>query len=138
MDNYKDYIEERLEGMYESYNSVILEGFKKQKNYQKADMVRNDFFRYLKDQYPDFDKKEFTNAKTKEEATAVANKYKDDFERFLKKQPKRIIPLAVHLGILAADFAGIIPKDVGHKLYKILLIDDVIYFHREITKGFKK
>ena len=131
------YIEERIQGMYE-YESPILEAFKKRKEYQKEDMVRQDFFRYLKEQYPDFDKKEFTQARTKEEATAVANKYRDDFERFLKKQPKRFIPMAIHWGILAADFAGIIPSDVANKLYKILLVDDLIYYGREIKKGIKK
>lgn len=126
-----------LERLCESYNSTILEGFKKQKTYAKADMLRQDFFRYLKDQYPDFDKKEFTNAKTKEEAQAVASKYQDDFQRFVKKQPKRFIPIAIHWGILAADFAGIIPRDISNKLFKILLIDDIQYFAKELTKGFK-
>ena len=127
-----------VDRLYEAYDSSVLEGFKKQKNYQKSDMVRNDFFKYLKREYPDFDKKEFTEAKTKEEATAVANKYRDDFEKFLKKDTKRIIPLAIHWGILAADFAGIIPRNVANKLYNILLVDDLIYYTREFKKERRK
>ena len=121
----------RLISIYESYDSEILEGFKKERKYAKSEMMRQDFYRYLKNKYPDFDKKEFTEAKTKEEAEKVATKYRKDFETFVNKQPKRIIPLAIHLGIALADFTGLIPKDVSDKLYKILLVDDLIYYGKE-------
>lgn len=121
--------------LYDAYPSTILEGFKKNRDYQKEDMVRQDFFRYLKQQYPDFNKTEFTKAKTKEEAKAVADKYQDDFKRFVKKQPKTFIPLAVHFGIVAANIVGIIPDNVASKLYKILLVDNVIYYGKELKKG---
>jgi hypothetical protein len=121
----------RLISIYESYDSKILEGFKKERKYAKSEMMRQDFYRYLKSKYPDFDKKEFTEAKTKEEAEKVANKYRKDFATFVNKQPKRIIPLAIHLGILLADFTGFIPKEVSNKLYNILLIDDLIYYGKE-------
>lgn len=68
----------RLISIYESYDSKILEGFKKERKYAKSEMMRQDFYRYLKNKYPDFDKKEFTEAKTKEEAEKVANKYRKD------------------------------------------------------------
>ena len=137
MDRIDEYLQESITKMFDIYTSSVLEACKKQKEYVKADMIRNDFFRYLKDEYPDFDKKEFTEAKSKEAATAVVNKYRDDFERFLKKQPKRYIPTFIHWGVLAADFAGIIPSDVANKLYKILLADDIIYYGKEINKGIK-
>ena len=121
----------RLISIYESYDSEILEGFKKEREYTKSEMMRQDFYRYLKNEYPDFDKKEFTEAKTKEEAEKVANKYRKDFATFVNKQPKRIIPLAIHLGKALADFTGLIPKDVSDKLYKILLVDDLIYYGKE-------
>lgn len=123
-----------IDRLYDVYPSTILEGFKKNRNYQKEDMVRQDFFRYLKQQYPDFDKTEFTKAKTKEEAKAVADKYQDDFKRFVKKQPKRFIPLAVQFGIVAADIVGVVPENVASKLYKIILVDDLIYYVKEFKK----
>lgn len=122
--------------LYEVYPSTVLEGFRKKKEYQKVDMVRDDFFRYLKQQYPDFNKKEFTNAKTKEEAQAVANKYKDDFERFIKNKNKKILSIAAYLGFIAGDFTGIIPRDVANKIYAILTFKNAVYWTNELKKGF--
>ena len=136
MHNKKEGDKMDIERIYEAYDSTILEEFRKQKEYIKADMMRNDFYRYLKQQYPDFDKKEFTNAKTKEDAKAVADKYQDDFQRFIKQQPKKFIPSAIRWGLIAADFTGLLPKDVTNKMYKIMLADDIQYYGRELSKGF--
>jgi len=37
-----------IDRLYDVYPSTILEGFKKNRDYQKEDMVRQDFFQILK------------------------------------------------------------------------------------------
>ena len=114
-----------------------LEEFRKKKEYKKKDMAKNAFYKYLKKKYPDFDKTEFTKAKTREEKEMVVEKYKEDFDNFVDEQPKLFIPMAVRYGLMAADVAGFVPKDVRRVLQRILFIDKVQRDVRKIAKKFE-
>lgn len=87
---YKDYVNERLDGMYsiiESSNSVVLEAFKEDKIRKELDLSRKGFLRYLEHIYgDDFDRREITNAKTLDERKAVVKKYEDDFVKWKKQE----------------------------------------------------
>ena len=101
MDNYKEYLEERMQGMYESYNSVILEEFKKNKNNGKRAEFKTAFINYLVFKYEDNNiRYDFKNAKTDKEKKALINKYSADFAEWQKRQ-KRLT------NIMILDFAGI-------------------------------
>ena len=68
MDNYKEYLEERLAGMYEATNSVILEEFKKNRKESQRVELRNNFIVYLEAKYPnDNIREKIKNFKTHEE-----------------------------------------------------------------------
>ena len=87
MDNYKEYLEERLEGMYEAYDSTILEGFKKKSDSELVHKHRKAFINYLVYKYDNQDiRYEFQNAKTDEEKEKIINKYSKDFEEYVKRQ----------------------------------------------------
>lgn len=87
---YKDFVNERLEGMYsiiESSNSVVLEAFKEDKIRKELDMSKKGFLKYLEYVYGDeFDRREITNAKTLDERKAIVKKYEDDFVKWKKQE----------------------------------------------------
>lgn len=130
--------DETIKRIYECYDSPILEGFKKKAEYKKSDLAKREFFKYLKKQYPEFDKKEFTEAKSKEDIERVIEKYKDDFDRFVDEQPKLFFPMAVRWGLVAADTVGLVPKHVRFVLQRILFIDNLQYNVKRIKKKFEK
>ena len=82
MENYKEYLEERMAGMYNAYDSVLLEGYFENQFYDKTNMHRESFIRFLEKKYPDFDRSEIENAKTQEEVEAVEKKYLKDFKQW--------------------------------------------------------
>ena len=52
MDNYKEYLEERIIHMYSAYDSVILEEFKKNKDNKDMMVIKERFLEYLDAKYP--------------------------------------------------------------------------------------
>ena len=108
MDNYKEYLEERMEGMYTAYNSVILEEYKDKKEKMDKSKMKFAFINYLAFKYEDKNiKYEFKNAKTDEEKEALVKKYSKDFDEWSKRQ-KGIVK------ILIADLVGIGLTISGH------------------------
>ena len=86
MENYKNYVNERMENIYESYNSVILEEFKKENGKQHAKMCKNAFLNYLEYKYNTEDVRyEIKGAKTDKEREKIAKKYAKDFEDWKKQ-----------------------------------------------------
>lgn len=93
MDNYKEYLEERLIGMYTSYDSVFLEGFNKNKlseeDKKHAKLCKDEFLNYLEYKYDNEDVRyEIKSAKTDAEREKVAKKYAKDFEEWKKHNKK--------------------------------------------------
>lgn len=89
MDNYKEYLEERMVGMYESYDSILLEGFKKKQQDEYVKYCKNNFLYYLEYKYNKAEVRyEIKSAETKEEKEKVAKKYAKDFEEWKKRQNK--------------------------------------------------
>ena len=87
MDNFNEYIEERLIGMYESYNSPVLEEFKKKTDAEKISKHKKEFINYLAYKYQNQDiRYEFQNAKTDAEKEAIIKKYEKDFGEWIKRQ----------------------------------------------------
>ena len=106
----KFFIEERFMGMYESYNSPILEEFKKKTNKGKKSEFKQEFINYLVFKYNNQDiKYDFKNAKTDKEKQALVKKYSKDFAEWEKRQKGlRAILLAdiVGLGLTVAGAPG--------------------------------
>jgi hypothetical protein len=92
MDNYKEYLEERLIGMYNSYDSTILEGFKNKRKDDYSRQFGKVFVNYLSYIYQDKDiKYEIKSAKTTKEKIAISKKYASDFEKWKKRQKHAVI-----------------------------------------------
>lgn len=89
-----NYAENLMESILESYDSVVLEGFKKEKKDKEMRLAKTEFLNYLSTVHPDFDKKEITNAKTREQQLKVAKKYANDYEKW-EKMYKRNNALAI-------------------------------------------
>ena len=111
MDNYKEYLEERLVGMYEAYDSTILEGFKKKSDSELVHKHRKEFIKYLAYKYDNQDiRYEFQNAKTDEEKEKIINKYSKDFEEYVKRQKglmSAIKASVISIGFSITGAAGI-------------------------------
>lgn len=104
MDNYKEYLEERLAGMYEVYDSTILEGFKKKSDSELVHKHRKEFINYLAFKYENQDiRYEFQNAKTEEERKKIINKYSKDFEEYAKRH--KGLMNAIKVSIVSMGFS---------------------------------
>ena len=98
MEDYKKYVEERMERIYEAYDSTVLEGFKRKSDLEIVNKHRKEFMNYLAYKYDNPDIKfEFQNAKTDEEKEKLVNKYSKDFNEYAKR----------HKGLLSAIKAAI-------------------------------
>lgn len=117
----------------ETYQSPILETMKKP---DRKTMLQNDFIRFLKDRYPDFDKKEISNAKTKEDFDKVANKYMDDFNDWRKSKNKQLVSMAIDWGLLIVGFSGVLPQKLTKACFTILMAKNAAYWIKELKKGF--
>lgn len=107
MDNYNEYLEERLLGMYTNYNSIVLEEFKKKTDREKINKSKKEFINYLAYKYQDRDiRYEFNTAETEEEKMAVADKYEKDFNEFLKRQRGLKVSLLSAITSIGANVAG--------------------------------
>lgn len=113
MNNYNDYIEERMIGMYNVHNSVILEGFKDKKKGSKGEL-KGAFINYLVFKYEDNDiRYDYKNAKTDEQKLAFAKKYADDYAEWKKRQKGLTAIIATDL--VALGISGALPA-VGELL----------------------
>lgn len=135
MDNYKEYLEERLVGMYEATNSVILEEFKKNRKESQRVELRNDFIMYLEAKYPnDNIREKIKNFKTHEEQEAFAKKYVKDYEEWSKATKKLN-------GILIIDLLAIVLRSYGiissgpFAVIMLLLFGVVV---SDMVKGYKE
>ena len=111
MENYNEYLEERLYGMYtiiENSNSPLLEGFKKNKlseeDKKHAKLCKEGFLNYLEYKYNDEDVRyEIKSAKTNAEREKIAKKYAKDFEDW--KKHNNTINLSF-IGMMGSGIAG--------------------------------
>lgn len=104
MDNYKKYVDERMENIYEAYESAILEGYKNEKEKQHVKMCKNEFLNYLEYKYNTEDVRyEIKGAKTDKEREKIAKKYAKDFEDW--KKHNRTVNLSL-LGMIASGGAA--------------------------------
>lgn len=107
MDNYKEYLEERLAGMYEVYDSTILEGFKKKSDSDLVHKHRKAFIEYLVFKYDNQDiKYEFQTAKTDEEKEKIINKYSKDFEEYAKRHKGLMNSLKASIAAIGFSITG--------------------------------
>lgn len=107
MDNYKEYLEERLAGMYEVYDSTILEGFKKKSDSELVHKHRKEFINYLAFKYENQDiRYEFQNAKTEEERKKLIDKYSKDFEEYAKRHKGLMNAIKVSMVSIGFSIAG--------------------------------
>jgi hypothetical protein len=110
MDNYNEYIEERLYGMYnllESSNSIALEGFKKKTPAESVHKHKGAFINYIVYKYNDPNiRYEFKNAKSDKEREALINKYSGDFEEWVKRQKGLMAGIRISLASLGVTAAG--------------------------------
>lgn len=110
MDNFKGYIEERLTGMYNSYNSTILEGFKRKTDKEIVHSHKKQFINYLVFKYDNpVIKDEFKNAETDKEKEAIINKYSKDFDEWVKREKGRETALKSALLSLGFTLTGTAP-----------------------------
>ena len=136
MDNYNEYIEERLLGMYsliESSNNVLLEGIMKKKT--SEEMVQKNkraFMNYLVMKYRDPNiKREFKEAETDKEKQAIINKYQGDFNEWAKRQKGLLASLKISLvglGMSITGIGGSIPIFMSYLCWGIIiktLVDDI-------------
>jgi hypothetical protein len=101
MNNYNEYIEERIQGMYsiaESFD-VIMERLKKDER-QVKQMSKRRFIAYLKTMHSDFKPEEITQAKTQAQRDKVIKKYENDYKRWKKEVHTQFAKdLAVEIGV---------------------------------------
>ena len=108
MDNFKEYVEERMENIYGAYNSTILEAHKSESDKMNKSKFKSAFINYLVYKYEDKNiKYEFRNAKTDKEREALAKKYAKDFEEWRKRQSGIMKILAVDAASYGLNAAGI-------------------------------
>ena len=92
MNNYSDFLEERLSGMYgliESSN-IVMERLAKDERQVKR-MSRRKFIAYLKTMHSDFNPEEITQAKTPAQRDRVIRKYENDYKKWKKEVRKDIM-----------------------------------------------
>lgn len=107
MDNYKEYLEERLIGMYEAYDSTLLEVFKKKSDSELVHKHRKAFINYLAYKYDNQDiRYEFQNAKSDEEKEKIINKYSKDFEEYVKRQKGLMSAIKASVASIGFSLAG--------------------------------
>ena len=119
MENYNKYLEERLIGMYTVYNSVLLEGFKKNKlseeDKKHAKLCKDAFLNYLEYKYNDEDVRyEIKGAKTDAEREKIAKKYAKDFEEWQKHNKK------VNLSFSGMIFSAAMGAGSGNPVWLLL------------------
>lgn len=115
MDNYREYVNERMERIYESYNSVILEAHKEEDAKRHAKMCKNAFLNYLEYKYDDKDVRyEIKSAKTDKEREAIAKKYAEDFQAW-KKQDR-----TVNMSLIGMIFSGGAAAATGAPIWLIV------------------
>ena len=88
---YKNYIDQRLEGMYaiiENCNSVVLEEYKKQKN-NNVKKALSSFYNFLKNEHP---KKADECKKDPNKLAALIKNKSTEFNEFVDKHPW-VLPL---------------------------------------------
>jgi hypothetical protein len=108
VDNFKEYVEERMENIYGAYNSTILEAHKSESDKMNKSKFKFAFINYLVYKYEDKNiKYEFRNAKTDKEREALAKKYAKDFEEWRKRQSGVMKILAVDAASCGLNAAGI-------------------------------
>ena len=80
MDNYKEYLEERMNGMYGAFDSVVMEEFKKNKDKKDMVVIREGFMQYLDTKYPnDNVRQQLRDAKTVDDQVNFVKKYEKDY-----------------------------------------------------------
>lgn len=131
MDNYREYLEERLAGMYEAYDSTILEGFKKNKMSEEdkkhAKLCKDAFLNYLEYKYNDEDVRyEIKSAKTDAEREKIAKKYAKDFEDWQKHNKK------VNLSFSGMIFSAAMGAGSGNPVWLLLYF---IFFGKILKAG---
>jgi len=119
MEDYKKYIEERMERIYEAYDSVILEAHKEEKDKHHVKMCKDGFLNYLEYKYNNEDiRYEIKSAKTDKEREKIAKKYAKDFEEW-KKANKKVNLSAVGM-IFSAAMGGATGAPIWLLVYFIL------------------
>lgn len=84
MQNFRDYVEERLQGMY-NYDGSVMEGMKKEKT-EHEKMCKLSFLNYLEFKYDDKNVKyEIKAAETEKEKLEIVKKYANDYEDWKKR-----------------------------------------------------
>jgi hypothetical protein len=122
MENYNEYLEERLIGMQnliESSNNPLLEGFKKNKlseeDKKHAKLCKDAFLNYLEYKYNDEDVRyEIKSAKSNKDREKVAKKYAKDFEDWKKHNNK------INLSFIGMMFSAGAGAATGAPIWLIL------------------
>ena len=108
MDNANEYIEERMNGLYNNYNSILLENFKNKKKDVTKGEFRKSFINYLEFRYSDKNiRNEYKNAKTDEQKIAFAKKYAKDYDDWSKRKKELVRLVAIDLLSYGFDLAGL-------------------------------
>ena len=92
MNNYSEFLEERLDNMYGLVESsdIIMERLAKDERQVKR-MSRRKFIAYLKTMHSDFNPEEITQAKTPAQRDRVIRKYENDYKKWKKEVRKDIM-----------------------------------------------
>ena len=92
MDNYSEFLEERIDNMYGLVESsdIIMERLAKDERQVKR-MSRRKFIAYLKTTHSDFNPEEITQAKTPVQRDRVIRKYENDYKKWKKEVRKDIM-----------------------------------------------
>ena len=95
MDNYKEYLEDRMIGMYEilKESSVLTEGFYDVKLLQEAKLAKKGFFAYMNRQGIPFDRNEIIEARTPEQQEAIRQKYLPHFQKWVEEEDAKLTAL---------------------------------------------
>jgi serine/threonine-protein kinase RIO1 len=101
MDNYEEYLEERIYGMYnivESFDIVMEKLTKDEKQIKK--MSKRKFINYLRTMHSDFKPEEITQAKTQTQRDKVIKKYENDYKQWKKEAHKQFAKdLGIEIGV---------------------------------------
>ena len=92
MNNYSEFLEERLDNMYGLVESsdIIMERLAKDERQVKR-MSRRKFIAYLKTMHSDFNPEEITQAKTPAQRDRVIKKYENDYKKWKSEVRKDIM-----------------------------------------------
>lgn len=106
----KDFISENLERIYESYDSILLEGLKKKSDREIIQKNKAEFIRYLAFKYQDRDiKYEFKHAETDKEKEEIVDRYSKDFKEWLAREKglkSVLVAAASSIGFTIAGYSG--------------------------------